>query len=145
MNMRTESVLPYVAGIGAGAAWLVIRLWLYRAPVDFNDSLLSTGATYSSIAIGFLSTTMAVTIGINETPLMSDIRRSGFIIDFTRYIAEAIFVSLAAVIVGFVGFAPVSDCLWYQFFWFIAMVSSMGTFVRIAIIFLLIFRKLRPK
>jgi hypothetical protein len=145
MKLWAERSLPYAVGIGAGATWFVIRRWLFCTPVDFSDSLLSAGITYGSIAIGFLATTMAVTIGLFEAPLMKDIRRSHYIIELTQYMAEGIFFSLAAVTIGFVGFFPVSDSIGYQVCWFIAMVMSFVTLIRIAIVFLLILLKQRPK
>jgi protein-S-isoprenylcysteine O-methyltransferase Ste14 len=122
---------------------LAIRLWLYCAPVGFADLLLLAGVIYGSAVILFSSTVMIITTCVSESPLMKDIRRSGFIIELIQYIAEAIFGSLAAVVVNFVGFAPVSGTIAYQVFWFVAMAVSVVTFIRIAIIYLLIFRKLR--
>jgi hypothetical protein len=144
MSLGAERRYPYTVGGAAGVAWLVIRLYFLDCDVDFQDSLLSAGITYGSIAIGFLCTTMAVTISIGEAPLMEDIKESGYIIELTQYIFEAIFVSLATVVIGFIGFAPISSSIAYQAMWFTAMVSSCATFIRIAIIFYYIFRKLRP-
>jgi hypothetical protein len=84
-------------------------------------------------------------VGVADAPLMADVRRSGYIQDLTRYIFEAVFLCLAAVVVGFVGYFPVLGDRYYQSVWLLAMFASCAAFVRIAVIFLLLFRKLRPK
>jgi len=145
MKVKTEKRYPYIAGASAGITWLVVRLCFLCCDVGFRDPLLSAGIMYSAISIGFLCTTMAVTVSVENAPFMQEIRKQGYVIELTRYIFEALFVSLATVVIGFIGFAPVSSSIAYQVIWLTAMVSSAGTFVRIAIIFYFIFRKLRQR
>jgi len=141
-SLRVEKWSPYAIGLVVALAW-----WIYKTycpyKTCFSETMLSSGVTYGSIAIGFLATTKAIMASIYKSQMMKDIRNSGYIAELTRYLIEAVVLALFAVVVNFAGFFSLSCNAIYQSVWFFAMTASGGVFVRIVIVFSIILRKLR--
>jgi hypothetical protein len=136
-----EKFWPYVV---AAAATLCLYLFSARRMFEpfFTDSLLSTSITYGSIVIGFLSTSLAILGSIHNTPIMENIRKLSRSNQLFGYLWETVAVALFAVITNFVGFFMACHGTAFQLVWFLVMIASCTTLIRIIRVFVAILSRL---
>lgn len=133
MNLDWERVYPYLAGALAALAW-----WIFTPEFHADKSdVLSASLTIGSILTGFLATSKAILLSLNDTKIMQDLRRSKYIKDLVSYLAQAILFSFGYAVVSLVGFflngSPV-----YWVVWIATGVVAALTFIRVVWIQLLI-------
>lgn len=129
MNLRWERFYPYVAGVSAGLLW-----WTFTPVFEAGSTeVLSASLTIGSILTGFLATSKAILLGLNEARIMNDLRRSGYIDDLVSYLAQAIFFSFSYAVVSLVGYF-VNRMPIYWVMWVAIGVISALTFVRVVFI-----------
>lgn len=138
MKLLVEKVYPYVFSILASIIW-------YELDIKFpsSDSVLSSTLTIAGIFIGFLTTSKALLISI-DSPVLNDLRQSGYIKDLTSYMKEAIWGNLIFCIINIIGyFLPISKggpiMTIFGLIWIFFCVCSLATFFRVTDIMLKFF------
>lgn len=126
MNLDWERAYPYLAGALAALAW-----WLSAPEFHADKSdVLSASLTVGSILTGFLATSKAILLSLNDAAIMKELRGSGYIKDLVSYLAQAILFSFAYAIVSLVGFfLNGSEAYWIA--WAGVGVIAALTFIRV--------------
>lgn len=126
MNLDWERLYPYLAGAVAALAW-----WVFTPEFHADKSdVLSASLTVGSILTGFLATSKAILLSLNDTPIMRDLRRSNYIADLVSYLAQAILFSFGYAVISLVGFF-LNGSPAYWVVWTAMGVVAALTFVRV--------------
>lgn len=134
MKLLFEKAYPYLFGILASVIWLQLK-----GAFPKGDSLLSSTLTVSGIFVGFLATSKAILMSMSS-PIIEDLKRSGYIEELVSYIGQAIWVNLLFCSLSVVGYFTATDQRWYSSMWIGIATASMATFIRVTHIMLKIFR-----
>lgn len=126
MNLDWERFYPYLVGVIAALAWWAVAPEFHAEKSD----VLSASLTVGAILTGFLATSKAIMLSMNDAPIMRELRESGYIKDLVSYLAQAILFSFFYAIVSLVGFfLNGSEAYWV--IWTGAGVVAALTFVRV--------------
>lgn len=134
MKLLFERAYPYLFGLMAGWFW-----WRYGNGFPKGDSLLSATLTVSGIFVGFLATSKSILISMSS-PVIDELKRSGYIIDLVSYIGQAIWVNLFYCSLCVIGYFVDSQAAWFAASWIATSVCALATFVRVTHIMLKVFR-----
>lgn len=126
MNLDWERIYPYLAGALAALAW-----WMFTPEFHAEKSdVLSASLTVGSILTGFLATSKAILLSLNDSSIMQELKRSGYIKDLVSYLAQAILCSFGYAVVSLVGFF-LNGCEAYWIVWAGIGVLAALTFIRV--------------
>lgn len=129
MNLDLERVYPYLTGALAALAW-----WMFTPEFHADKAeVLSASLTVGSILTGFLATSKAILLSLNDTPIMQELRSSKYINDLVSYLAQAILFSFAYAVVSLVGFF-LNGCEAFWVAWTAIGVIAALTFIRVVMI-----------
>lgn len=134
MKLLFEKFYPYLFGLIAAAFWLMAETIF-----PTGESLLSATLTVSGIFVGFLATSKAILISMSS-PIIDEIKRSGYIEELVSYIGQAIWVNLFFCSLSVVGFFVATDAGWYSLIWIGTAVCSLLAFIRVTHIMLKVFK-----
>lgn len=134
MKLIFEKLYPYLFGAIAAAIW-----WQANGAFPKGESLLSATLTVSGIFVGFLATSKAILMSMSS-PIINDLKQSGYINELVSYIGEAIWVNLIFCTICVLGYFVYTDSIWYSLLWIGVSVCSLATFVRVTHIMLKIFK-----
>lgn len=88
MKLFFEKIYPYLFGLIAAAFWFQTE-----AVFPTGESLLSATLTVSGIFVGFLATSKSILISMSS-PIIDELKRSGYIEELVSYIGQAIWANL---------------------------------------------------
>lgn len=134
MKLYFEKVYPYLFGMIAVAFWCRTE-----ALFPTGDSLLSATLTVSGIFVGFLATSKSILISMSS-PIIDELKRSGYIEELVSYIGQAIWVNLLFCSISVVGYFVDTRSEWYSLIWIGVSVCALATFIRVTHIMLKVFK-----
>lgn len=134
MKLYFEKTYPYIFASILSILWLQIG-----GHFPEKDSILSSTLTVSGIFVGFLATSKAILMSMSS-PIINDLKKSGYINDLVSYIAEAIWVNLLFCSLNIAGFFIDTSKYWFSVLWIGVAVCSLFTFIRVTHIMLKIFK-----
>lgn len=134
MKLFFERIYPYLLGLIASVLWLRLQ-----GTFPTGDSLLSATLTVSGIFVGFLATSKAILISMSS-PIIEELKRSGYIDDLVSYISQAIWVNLLFCSINVIGYFLNTQMEWYSLVWIGISVCAITTFIRVTHIMLKIFK-----
>jgi len=129
-----EIIYPYLFGLIAGYIW-----WKAGAKFPSGDAILSSTLSVSGIFVGFLATSKAILISMNS-PLVNELKRSGYINELVSYIGQAIWLNLAFCTLNVIGYFSIRDAYWFSLTWVALSTASLMAFIRVTHIMLKIFK-----
>jgi len=134
MKLFFERVYPYLLGVIAAVIW-------FRGGGEFpaGDSLLSATLTVSGVFVGFLATSKAILMSMSS-PIINELKRSGYIDELVSYIGQAIWVNLLFCSVSVTGYFVDTQSGWYSLVWIGVSICALATFIRVTHIMLKIFK-----
>ncbi|MES9874196.1 MAG: hypothetical protein ABW146_13850 [Candidatus Sedimenticola sp. 6PFRAG7] len=134
MKLLFEITYPYLFGVIAAVLWM-------EAGIIFpsSDSIISSTLSVSGIFVGFLATSKAILISMNS-PLINDLKSSGYINELVSYIGQAIWLNLFFCTINVVGYFSDRSTTWYSALWVAAAIAALMAFVRVTHIMLKIFK-----
>lgn len=134
MKLWFEKLYPYIFGLTASALW-------YQLAPEFpsSDSILSSTLTVSGIFVGFLATSKAILMSMSS-PLLDDLKSSGYISELVSYIGQAIWVNLLFCSVNVSGYFLDTSSYWYSAVWIGVAICALSAFVRVTDIMLKVFK-----
>jgi len=134
MKLWFEKLYPYLYGVIASILWYELALKFPSA-----DSILSSTLTVSGIFVGFLATSKAILMSMSS-PILDDLKSSGYIEELVSYIGQAIWVNLLFCSINVSGyFADTASC-WYSVAWIGVAICALSTFIRVTHIMLKVFK-----
>lgn len=134
MKLFFEKIYPYLLGLIASVLWLRVR-----GTFPTGDSLLSATLTVSGIFVGFLATSKAILMSMSS-PIIEELKRSGYIEELVSYIGQAIWVNLLFCSINVIGYFVSTQTEWYSLIWIFISVCALATFIRVTHIMLKIFK-----
>lgn len=134
MKLLFEKYYPYLLGAIAGLLW-----WKSGTSFPESDAIISSTLSVSGIFVGFLATSKAILISMNS-PLIQDLKTSGYINELVSYIGQAIWLNLAFCTIDVVGYFILQTNQYYALIWIALSISSLLAFVRVTHIMLKIFK-----
>lgn len=134
MKLFFEKVYPYLLGLIASAIWFRLE-----GTFPTGDSLLSATLTVSGIFVGFLATSKAILISMSS-PIIDELKRSGYIEELVSYIGQAIWVNLLFCSLNVTGYFVSTQAGWYSLSWIGVSVCALTAFIRVTHIMLKIFK-----
>jgi len=134
MKLFFEKIYPYLLGLIASVLWLRMQ---GTFPTD--DSLLSATLTVSGIFVGFLATSKAILMSMSS-PIIEELKRSGYIEELVSYIGQAIWINLLFCSINVIGYFVSTQAGWYSLIWIFISVCALATFIRVTHIMLKIFK-----
>ncbi|ABI59733.1 hypothetical protein [Nitrosomonas eutropha] len=134
MALLFERTYPFIFAAIFSFFWLQIG-----APFPEKDSILSSTLTVSGIFVGFLATSKAILMSM-RSPIIDDLKKSGYIHDLVSYIATAIWVNLLFCSLNITGFFIDTSKYYFSVLWIWVAVCSLFTFIRVTHIMLKIFK-----
>jgi len=134
MKLFFEKIYPYLFGILAAIFWIENGCAFPK-----TDSILSSTLSVSGIFVGFLATSKAILMSMNS-PLISELKRSGYIHELVAYIGQSIWLNLLFCTTNVVGYFINQDTIYFSTIWITLSVSSIMSFVRVTHIMLNIFK-----
>jgi hypothetical protein len=129
-----EQTYPYLFGLLAGFFW-------WKASISFpsNDSIISSTLSVAGIFVGFLATSKAILISMNS-PVINELKRSGYINELVSYIGQAIWLNLAVCTLDVIAYFANQTKVWFGVTWVFLSVASLMAFIRVTHIMLKIFK-----
>lgn len=113
-----------------------------KLPEGFE--LVSQTLVLSGILLGFLSTSQAILISLDQKSIMKNLKDSGYIKELSSYLSQAVWLNLFFCIVCILGFFVTSqeraNGYWFPALWIVFFVMALLSFYRITNITLKIFR-----
>lgn len=134
MKLLFEKFYPYLFGAIASLLW-----WQGSTAFPEGDAIISSTLGVSGVFVGFLATSKAILIGMNS-PLINDLRESGYINELVSYISQAIWLNLLFCTVDVVGYFVERSSDGYSIVWIAVAVASLSAFIRVTHIMLKIFK-----
>ncbi len=134
MKLFFEKIYPYLLGLIASVLWLRMR-----GTFPTGDSLLSATLTVSGIFVGFLATSKAILMSMSS-PIIEELKRSGYIEELVSYIGQAIWINLLFCSINVIGYFVSTQAEWYSLIWIFISVCALATFIRVTHIMLKIFK-----
>ncbi|MDO6594680.1 hypothetical protein [Neptuniibacter sp. 1_MG-2023] len=134
MKLLFEKTYPYLFGIIACVLW-----WQSKSQFPTSDAIISSTLSVSGIFVGFLATSKAILISMNS-PLINDLKDSGYINELVSYIGQAIWLNLAFCTLDVIGYFSQQSASWYSILWVGLSVASLSAFIRVTHIMLQIFK-----
>lgn len=134
MKLFFERTYPYLFGILAAIIWIENGCSFPKA-----DSILSSTLSVSGILVGFLATSKAILMSMNS-PLISELKKSGYIHELVEYIGHSIWLNLLFCTTNVVGYFINQESIYFSTIWIALSVSSIMSFVRVTHIMLNIFK-----
>ena len=134
MKLFFEKIYPYLLGLIASVLWLRVR-----GTFPTGDSLLSATLTVSGIFVGFLATSKAILMSMSS-PIIEELKRSGYIEELVSYIGQAIWINLLFCSINVIGYFVSTQAEWYSLIWIFISVCALATFIRVTHIMLKIFK-----
>lgn len=129
-----EKSYPYLIGV------LASTLWLIFSPLFPKDnSILSATLTVSGIFVGFLATSKAILMTM-KSPILGQIKESGYIHELVSYIGQAIWSNLLFCTWNVIGYFADTSETWFSAIWVGIATCSLASFVRVTNIMLKIFK-----
>lgn len=134
MKLIFEKIYPYLFGLIAAAFW-------FRAETVFptGESLLSATLTVSGIFVGFLATSKSILISMSS-PIIDELKKSGYIEELVSYIGQAIWVNLLFCSLNVIGYFVDTRSDWYSLIWVGVSVCAIVAFIRVTHIMLKVFK-----
>ena len=134
MNLQFEKLYPYLFGIVATLLWLIANPMFPK-----SDSILSSTLTVSGIFVGFLATSKAILMSMNS-PIIAELKESGYIQELVSYIGQAIWVNLLFCIWNVVGYFADPSGVFFSSLWIGIAICSITAFFRVTNMMLKIFK-----
>ncbi len=134
MKLNFEKIYPYLFGVLACAIW-----WYMDGIFPTENAIISSTLTVAGIFVGFLATSKAILISM-DSPLITELRKSGYINELVAYIGHAIWLNLTFCVIGVIGYFSFQAAQWYAILWIGFSVSSLAAFIRVTRIMLKIFK-----
>ncbi|MEW5248652.1 hypothetical protein [Microbulbifer discodermiae] len=134
MKLKFEKAYPYILAIIAGSLW-----WIINIGFPSDNAIISSTLSVSGIFVGFLATSKAILISMNS-PLVCELRKSGYINELVSYIGQAIWFNLIFCTANVVGYFVNRAAEWYSIIWISLAVGSLLAFVRVTHIMLKVFK-----
>lgn len=134
MKLFFEKIYPYLLGLIASVLWLHMQ-----GTFPTGDSLLSATLTVSGIFVGFLATSKAILMSMSS-PIIEELKRSGYIEELVSYIGQAIWINLLFCSINVIGYFVSTQAEWYSLIWIFISVCALATFIRVTHIMLKIFK-----
>lgn len=134
MKLVFEKFYPYLISIIAGFLW-----WESNFVFPTTDSIISSTLSVSGIFVGFLATSKAILISMNS-PLIANLKSSGYINELVSYIGQAIWLNLAFCTLNVIGYFSDQTAEWYSILWIVTAVAALFSFIRVTDIMLKIFK-----
>jgi len=134
MKLFFEKIYPYLLGLIASVLWLRMQ-----GTFPTGDSLLSATLTVSGIFVGFLATSKAILMSMSS-PIIEELKRSGYIEELVSYIGQAIWINLLFCSINVIGYFVSTQAEWYSLIWIFISVCALATFIRVTHIMLKIFK-----
>ena len=122
MKLFFEKIYPYLLGLIASVLWLRMQ-----------------GTTVSGIFVGFLATSKAILMSMSS-PIIEELKRSGYIEELVSYIGQAIWINLLFCSINVIGYFVSTQAEWYSLIWIFISVCALATFIRVTHIMLKIFK-----
>ena len=129
-----ERLCPVIYAVIALAMW--VRL---EGKFPESDSLISATLSVAGVFVGFLATAKAILISMNS-PIIAEIKESGYINDLVSYIGQAIWFNLSFCVVNVAGYFDLYKLEFYGYFWIFFAMASLISFIRVTDIMLKIFK-----
>jgi len=129
-----EKLYPFLFGVIAAVLW-----WESDVAFPAADAIISSTLSVSGIFVGFLATSKAILISMNS-PLVSDLKKSGYIHELVSYIGQAIWLNLSFCTFNVIGYFGNQSQHWYAVVWVALAVTSLMAFIRVTHIMLQIFK-----
>lgn len=134
MRLFVEKISPYLLGFLVGLA-----AYLMEVQFPKSDAILSSTLTVSGIFVGFMATSKAILISMSS-PVITELRSSGYMVDLISYIGSAIWINLVFCGISVLGFFLVEQPhTWYPVLWLAASTCALTAFIRVTHIMLKIF------
>ncbi len=134
LKLVFENTYPYLFGLLAGFIW-----WESGINFPSSDAIISSTLSVAGIFVGFLATSKAILISMNS-PLINELKSSGYINELVSYIGQAIWLNLAFCTLDVVGYFADQTAVWYGVTWVTLSVASLMAFIRVTHIMLKIFK-----
>lgn len=134
MKLWFEKLYPYIFGVIASTLWYELAL-----KFPSSDSVLSSTLTVSGVFVGFLSTSKAILMSMSS-PILEDLKSSGYIEELVSYIGQAIWVNLIFCGINVSGYFVDTASIWYSVVWIGIAICALTTFVRVTHIMLKVFK-----
>lgn len=134
MKLNFERLYPYIFAVIAGILW-------HESGLKFptSDPILSANLSVAGVFVGFLATAKAIFMSMNS-PIIADLKKSGYIKELVAYIGQAIWLNLIFCVVNVIGFFGVQSASLYSIVWVMCAVGALTSFIRVAHIMLQIFK-----
>lgn len=134
MKLFFERFYPYLFGIIAGLIW-----WDTNPAFPASNAIISATLSVSGIFVGFLATSKAILISMNS-PIIKELKDSGYIHELVSYIGQAIWINLAFCILDVIGYFSNQSAKWYAIVWIGLSITALTAFIRVTHIMLKIFK-----
>lgn len=134
MKLCFEKLYPYLFGLIAVTFWFQTEI---RFPA--GESLLSATLTVSGIFVGFLATSKSILISMSS-PIIDQLKGSGYIEELVSYIGQAIWVNLLFCCINVAGYFADTSSDWYSSIWIGVSVCALTAFIRVTHIMLKVFK-----
>lgn len=134
MKLIFEKIYPYIFGILASLLWSQLQL-----SFPTSESILSSTLTVSGIFVGFLATSKAILMSMSS-PIIEELKNSGYIAELVSYIGQAIWVNLFFCCLNVAGYFIHASQSWYGIAWIGVAICSITAFIRVTHIMLKIFK-----
>lgn len=134
MKLIFEKTFPYIFAVLAAVIWTQMNL-----SFPTSDSILSSTLTVSGIFVGFLATSKAILMSMSS-PIINELKDSGYIEELVSYIAQAIWVNLSFCSLNVIGYFVDTSQSWFSTLWIGIAICSITAFIRVNHIMLKIFK-----
>lgn len=134
MKLIAEKLFPYIMAILAVVLWKRLG-----GQLPESEDILTATLTVSGIFVGFLATSKAILLSMSS-PIIDDLKKSGYINELVSYIAQAIWVNLAFCAVNVLGYFLDHQGSYFGLLWIAFSVAAISCFIRVTHIMLKVFR-----
>lgn len=128
-----EKTYPFLLGTIASIAWYFLKL---KFPE--TDAIISATLSVSGIFVGFLATAKAILMSMSS-PLLRDLKESGYMAEMVSYISQAIWGNLLFCVVNVAAYFSLQKLPFFGVLWIFSAVVALMTFIRVTHIMLKIF------
>jgi hypothetical protein len=120
-----EKLSPYILGTAAAGVQLYLDI-----PFPKVSEVASAALTLGAILTGFLATAITIILALEDLPVMSRLRETGYIKEILDYLREAIWLCFAFSIWNIVGFFVAPSAVWFSVVWMFLAIASAVAFKR---------------
>ena len=134
-SLKVERWYPFFLGAVVTGAW---AHWCAPPKEGIHD-LFATAVSFAAIVVGFLATAMSIVLAAPDSPIMRQLRSSGYIVELVRYLREPFMVGLAVgslCLAGYYTSDAVSRSQWFLGSLVFLLTMLMAGLLRIAMVFM---------